>query len=286
MPSNTVVFQIPGAMTDTSVLPIPRDPVLTGAGTGVRFLFDLANSYCWTPGTPVQGTVAKDMAEVSADATVNVGGGTLANLGNGIDYTSSTGRTCLSLPASVAANLWTDQEFIMCAYYKLPAVPEATTGSASLSLFTAEAGTDHYGASPEFVLANFVATVSGRVQFARCTAVSTVDTRNLDMIIHAGLVTQVACWRTATEWNARFRSSAGTTLGVLSGSNVKNTTFDFSAKELHFGPSGSFGLRPDYARTNLRLYRGWVENLVLSGRSPIAVLDADYLRTAARAVYT
>ncbi|RYD38981.1 MAG: hypothetical protein EOP87_00155 [Verrucomicrobiaceae bacterium] len=288
MASNTIVYQIPGAITDTSIPILPRDALLTGSNNGVRFLFDLANAFSWTPGTPVQGKAVTDMAEISAAGQVNLSAGTLANTGNGIDFTSVTGRGCVSLPATVAANIWTDQQFIMCAYYKMPAVPTVTTGSASTSLFTAESGnSDHYGASAEFVLANWITTVSGRVQFARCTALNTVDTRNLDMTIHAGLVTQVACWRTATEWNARFKSSAGTTLGTLAGANTKNTTFDFSAKTLNFGPSGSFGIKDPYgAKTGLRLYRGWVENLVTSGRTPITVLDADYTNTIARAVYT
>lgn len=284
----TVIYQIPGAMTDTSVQPLPRDPLLVGANNGVRFLFDLANTYCWTPGTPVQGKVARDMAGISADAIVNLSAGTLANSGNGIDFTNVTQRGCLTLPVTVAANIWTDQQFIMCAYYKMPAVPATTTGSASTTLFTAESGNgDHYGVSPEFVLCNWTTNVSGRVQFARCTAMNVVDIRNLDMTSHAGLVTQVACWRTGAEWNARFRSSAGITLGTLSGSNVKNTTFDFSSKNLNFGPSGAFGIRDPYsAKTGLRLYRGFVENLVTSGRNHITVLDNDYTQTMARGVYS
>lgn len=210
----------------------------------------------------------------------------MTNSGNGIDFTGVTSRGCLSLPASVAANIWPDQQFIMCAYYKMPDVPELSSGSAGTSLMTAEAGSDHYGASPEFVLTQFVTTDPGRISFNRCTALNTIETRNLDMDIHAGLLTQVAVWRTAANWNARLKSSAGTTLGTVSGSNVKNTTFDFSAKTLNFGPSGAFGIKDPYsAKTELRLYRGFVENLVTSGRNVTTVLDDDYTRTIAREVY-
>lgn len=291
MASNTIVYQVPGAITDLSIPPLLRDSLLAGANSGIRFLFDLANAYSWTPGTPVQGKAVKDMAEISADGLINTTGGTLANSGNGIDFTGSSARACLSAPASVLADLWADQEYILCGYWKLPVIGNfpGAGGGQNTTMLTAEAGnSEHYGTSAEIVMAAWDMGAVGRLKFTRPIAVSTTGAEqiNADMTSHAGLLTQIAMWRTATAWNCRLKSSAGTTLGTQNTTNVKSTG-NFSAKELHWGMSGSFGVQvTNSARTGLRLYRGFVENTKRSGRPPLTVLDDDYTRTVARGVYS
>ncbi|RYD32678.1 MAG: hypothetical protein EOP86_15155 [Verrucomicrobiaceae bacterium] len=289
MPSNTVVYQVPGAITDLSIPPLPRDALLTAANSGIRFLFDLANAYSWTPGTPVQGKAVKDLSEISADGLINTAG-TLAAAGNGIDFTTSTGRACLSAPASVLADLYADQEYVLCGYWKLPVLGNfpGVGGGQNTTLLTAESGaSDHYGNSAEIVMAAWDMGAAGRLRLTRPVAVSTsgVESITLDLTPHAGLLTQIAVWRTAAAWNCRLKSSAGTTLGIPNTVNVKSTG-DFSSKALHWGMSGSFGVQVNNsARTGLRLYRGFAENTKRSGRTAITVLDEDYGRTVGRAVY-
>lgn len=289
MPANTVVYQVPGAITDLTIPPLPRDALLTGANGGVRFLFDLANAFSWTPGAPVRGKTVRDLAEISADGLINTAGA-LAAAGNGIDFTTSTGRACLSAPAGVLGDLYADQEYILCGYWRLPAIgsfPGVGTGQ-NTTMLTAESGAgDHYGSSAEIVMAAWDMAAVGLLHFTRPTAVSASGTEsiNLDMTAHAGLFTQIAVWRTAASWNARLKSSAGTTLGAPNTVNVKSTG-DFSSKGLHFGMSGAFGVQvSNSARTGLRLYRGFVENTKRSARPALTVLDEDYGRTVGRAVY-
>lgn len=289
MPLTTLRYRTLRAVTDLSIPVLKRDNLLTtDINGGVRFLMDLYNAYCYNADTaPSNGKTFKDMANVSADGTINVTGGSLSHAGNGIDFTAVTSRGCLSMPASVSANLWDDQEFVICAYYKLPAVPAVVGGSASTTLITSQAANgDHYGASPELVMSNFNTATLGRIAVNRITALNTTETRQLDFTTHAGLVTQLGVYRTASGWGARLKSSAGTTLGTGTSPNAKNT-LDFSAKGIHFGPSGAFGIKDPYAaKTDLRLFRAWVENLHISLRDPIAVLDQDYSETIARNVYS
>lgn len=288
----TSVRIIPGAITNTSIPIKKRDPLLDGDNNGVRFMFDLANTYCYVPGTPVQGKAVVDIAEISAAGQVNLTGGTLAAAGGGIDFTSSSARACVSTPAAVLGDLYADQEYILCGYWKLPIIGNfpGVGGGQNTTMFTAEAGnSDLYTTSAELVMAAWDMGTVGRLKFSRPIAVSAtgLEQINLDMTAHAGLLTQIAMWRTsAAGWNCRLKSSAGTALGTANMTNVKSTG-DFSAKALHFGMSGSFGVQvTNSARTGLRLFRGFIENTKRSSRAPVTVLDDDYARTIARGVYS
>lgn len=294
MANDTLVYKTLRAMTDTSVPILPIDQLTVGANNGVRFLFDLANGFSWTPGVPIQGKVVNDIAQISSNAIVNTSGGTLANLGNGIDFTNSTGRAAVTVPAGVIADLWADQYYILCAYYKLPLevnFPAAGAAGRHTTMFTAQSGdTDNFDNSPEIGMAAWDNAVFGRLRFSRPinNGTGTGESINIDMRTptnHAGLLVQVALYRTSVGWYARMKSSAGTTLGSNTNTNVKNT-YDFSAKAYNFGPSGSMGITTTSARNGLRLYRGFIENLQRSGRNPVTVLDDDYARTVARGVYS
>lgn len=287
---STIVYTYPVAITDTSIPVTPRDELITGANGGLRFLFDLANGYSYAAGSPTNGKAVRDLADISAagsianpDASVVAGGG-------GIDFTGITSANKgIKLPASVLANLFADQEYLVCSYVKMPLLADWPAVSSGLSgtWITATDGTDSYVDSPELALVCCSLTQVGGVTVRRQTALNVHSALSLTgCTIHAGLLTQVAFWRTPTECGFRFKSSGGTSV-VTGAAGAKNTA-DFSAKTLNFGPFGSFGYGASVSnwKKGQRLYRGFSENLHTSGRSPVTVLDDDYARTIARGVYS
>lgn len=284
----TYVWTLPGTITDTSIEPLRRDMLLAGDNNGVRFLFDLENRFCYDAGAPTAGKAVRDIAEISAAGAVAQPTALLTSAGGGIDFSSTDTRDFgVRIPATVSADLWADQEYIICSYYKMPAIgnyPTVTSGLAS-PFFTATSALESYANSPEIVISAWDRSTSGWLSFRRQTALNAYSLAVLVPTTHAGQVVQMAVYRTASGWAVRIKSPAGTSTAAGAG-NAKNT-LDFSAKQINFGIFGIFGPNTELAsRTGRRLYRGWVENLHRSGRDPVAVLDADYARTVSRGVFS
>lgn len=287
---STIVYTYPVSITDTSIPITPRDELITGANDGVRFLFDLANEYSYVSGTPSNGKAVRDLADISSagsianpDASVVAGGG-------GIDFTSiSSGNKGIKLPAAVLDDLFEDQEYLVCSYVKMPLLADWPAVSSGLSgtWITATDGTSSYVDSPELALVCCSLTQVGGVTMRRQTAINVHAALSLTgCTIHAGLLTQISFWRTASATGFRFKSAGGTSV-VTGAAGAKNAA-DFSAKTLNFGPFGSFGYGASVAnwKNGQRLYRGFVENLHRSLRDPVTVLNADYDRVIARGVFT
>lgn len=85
-------------------------------------------------------------------------------------------------------------------------------------------------------------------------------------------------WRTASETGIRIKSSGGTSL-VTAASGSANSA-NFSSNIPRFGPATNpFG---STMTRQYRIYSGGIENLAISGRSPVTVLDADWVRVQTR----
>lgn len=255
-----------------------RDPILQGDNGGVTFMFDLAFGYCWPGDDPAGGAVIQDVAEVGDGAFVETGDGTVF-AGGGFDFTAPiTNRAYVEGPAGCLASIHSGpQHFLAVGWYKLPASGNwfATPGTTA-PIFQCAATS--YASGPELVA--WLQTKVPRLDIRRQTNGSTYQGGNLDPNANVyGEVTQIAYWRNGAGVGARMRSS----LGVINYTTVvgSDNVGDFSAMKPKWGVPPGFAASP-----NTRLYRGWIEDLAVSGRDPINVLDDDFARAIARGAFS
>lgn len=289
-----LVLKTDRATTDTSLPILRRDTLLEGDNGGVLWLFDLKSLYSF----PTQGVPANGAAVINLDETGNNGtvvrqsGDPLAYSGNGLDFTGVTKvGNYVNGPANPLASIWaaTNQYWIMCAYLKLPTQANWNTDGALHNMFqTAPIGTS-YTTQPE--LAMIAQQSPANLSFRRQTAAGTVTSIALTVpTADMGQLAQVAFWRDASGIFGRVKSAANSTL--TSGAVGANNTQNFAANTPKIGPSAlnqGVGAVMNAAQQNAakwRVYRAFIENLEISGRSATSVLDADWTRTVARGVFS
>lgn len=289
-----LVLMTDGVCTDTSLPILRRDALLEGANDGVPWLFDMASLFSYpAQSAPADGQLVRNLDESGNDGSVVVQSGDVVGYtGRGINYDGTTKiGNYIAGPAAAAASVWAaaNQYFIACVYLKLPTAGNWNTAGALHEVFKfAEL---HYLSGPELVM--FAQQSGGDISVRRQTGAGTATT--LDLTPAAGdygAFVQLAFWRTAAGQFARLKSANGTITNTTSAGS--NNTQDFSALVPQIGPARGLkgadnGTTMAVAHQNAskyRVYRGFVENLVTSGRDPSTVLDADYARTVARAVYS
>lgn len=279
-------------LTTNTALPLYRvDPLLVGDNDGVRFLFDLAAPrLCYPGGNPANGAVVKDIAGREAGSVVAANGQAIAFAGNGFafDAINAAGGGYLNIPASVAADLWADQRFLLCCYVRLPTTADWNTSPTSIPFFGFGSTTSGYVNGPDIASVMQLNT-SRRIRAARQTAAGgAADLLEFGpAAADYGSVVQLAFWRSTTQQALWLRSANSRTL-VTSAAGAANTQ-NFSAQtgKIGIGPSLSGGpITSNPGVTKWRAYRGFIENLARSGRDPIAVLDADWARVIARGAFS
>ncbi|MCA0204284.1 MAG: hypothetical protein LCH92_08080 [Proteobacteria bacterium] len=273
-----VVIKSLSTSTAPDLVTLRRDPILTGDNGGVTFMFDLAFRYCWAGGNPIGADVVKDAADVGDGAFVETGDGTIF-AGGGFDFAAPiTNRAYVEGPAGCLASIHGGpQYFMVVGWYKMP-TSEAwyATGGSIAPMFQCAATS--YSAGPELV--TWSQSSIPRIDYRRQTNGSTFQGGNTDPNANIfGQVTQIAYWRNAGGVGMRMRSALGTVLlaTVVGDDNVG----DFSAMKPKWGVPPGFGAAP-----NTRLYRGWIEDLAVSERAPLTVLDDDFTRVIARGAFT
>lgn len=101
------------------------------------------------------------------------------------------------------------------------------------------------------------------------------------MTSHYGKVAQVSFWRNASGQVLQVTTSAGTAQGTAAVG--VNNTGDFSLKQPRWGRTASFStVNPAVAANKSKLYRGFIEDLSVSGRDPATVLAADWTSVSSR----
>jgi hypothetical protein len=284
-----LVQTLPGVSSDTT-LPIQRrDRLLVNDNGGVLFLADLAYPWSYPGGTPIDGAVVRDIAERGTDGSIKAGTG-IAYAGGGLDFSNvTTSGNHLVIPASVAAALWGGgtgaQYFMVCIYLRLPVLAEWQTGTTPVLLPFIDWG--QYTTGPDLLMLSMYHNPAGIIQVRRQTAIGVqAGCREKPAAGDYGGFAQLAYWRNASGTGSRLRTANG----VVSASGVvgANNTVDFSAQTGMFGiDSGRWwdGTRAQ-TKGQWRAYRTWIEDLSVSGRDPVAVLDADYTRTVGRGVFS
>lgn len=286
-----LVLKIPTTSTASGLSALRRDALLDGDNSGVRFAFDLAFPWCYAGGAPANGALVKDTAEISSGSVVLASGQTINAAGGGFDFSAITAAlSYLAVPAAAAADIYSqtggNQYFLATAYVKLPAQADWDATGSIAPFFTWGTGANDYSSAATLcVMAQMTGGVlSGRRQ----TAIGAASQLSLTVpVADYGQVAQIAIWRNATEFAIRLKTALNTTK-VTAASGAANSA-DFSATVGKFGIGQGFAHNTISGSTTYqkwRLYRGWVENLVRSGRDPETVLNADWSRTVSRGVYS
>ena len=278
---------VPGVSADLSKPMRKRDALVRDDNDGVRFLFDIAFRWCYAAGTAVaSGKPVNDMAERDNSQLVMRGGQSIPITGNGLDFSGLTlPGNYIAIPASVMADLWADQEFLICMYLTPPTL--ANWIASLRCIMEGSIAQNSYVTDPDIAL---IGLASGGFSIRRQTAINTVASLSLSAAAAGayGALTQVALWRTPNQFGARAKTVTGQAVSTAV-AGAKNTA-NFSANVGGFGVPPGFwtnsGLSSDELKAvQFKLHRGFVENLHRSGRDPVDVLDADWARTIARNVF-
>lgn len=263
----------------TATLPtLRRDAMLDGDNGGVRFAFDLPFGFCW-PGqdNPTNGDPVIDVAERANGAFVETGTGT-AFAGGGFDYTSLTGgKGYVEGPSDALATISAGaQYFMVVSYMRLPSAADfaPSPGGVVASIFQAAAL--NYTTGPEMVMIDI--NPSYQIEYRRQKNGSTYQGMAPAALPDTvkGQLCQIAFWRNAAGLGLRVKSALGEynySTSVVDTNNVAS----FGALTPKWGAPPGYAFIPQS-----RLYGGWVEDLELSGRKPLTVLDAHWARTQAR----
>lgn len=286
--TNALVLKVPGISTNPN-LPNYKDPTIVD---GVKFLFDLASQLSWPSlAAPANGAAVKDIAGGADGSVALVAGQAITYAGGGFDFSAiSLVPDVVKAPSGCLQSIHAaDNDYFMVAFYaKMPLLGEWNVAASISPMFSCTDGVNGY-ATPEADLVTISQWYnSGKFLNARRqTNGSTAnDAISISPVLHHGLVTQVAYWRNASGCGLRMKSSGGTTLGT--GPVGSNNTGDFSSKRPRWGICDSFNNPSNHGAGpwHWRLYRGWLEDLSITDRDPVTVLDADYARTIARNVFS
>lgn len=280
-----------------------RDQLLAGHNDGVRFLFDLDFSWCYpggassgrpAAGAPAAGQAIHDIAERANGSYLRQGSTPVANYaGGGFDFSPITknpfgvkGPTDAWDTIHSAPNRY----FLWVGYYRLPSEADFNSSNSNIDLFgnTPNNGTYITNIDP---LALFqIQPASQKLLVIRRQIAVGASPANASLLElaptsdHFGTMCQIAYWR--NESGQGFRVKSVDSELVSTASVGAETALDFSG----LGPVWGVPITPDNGpleagylnATNYRLYRGWLEDLGMSGRNPLAVLNADWQRVQSR----
>lgn len=288
MPVTAVRQTFAGTASDTTLPFSAPDRVMsfpTFDQGGIRHLFDLNNPATGLTAAPSNGQLITDISGRESGVFTLSNGSAVANAGGGIDFTGANPTAAVEIPASVAANIRGDgtvpQYFSQVLYVKLPTKALWTTsagGVKPISCFTSASN----GFISEADLLSILIVVIGStpyLRFNRQTGLgpATFDEFNIPVPdVAFGTVVQLVFWRNASGQVAQLTYGNGLTLQATKTVSANNTA-DFSTKRGRIGIGTSF-YTTDTVGKAWRVYRGWVENLRMSGRDPAAVAASDYQR--------
>ncbi len=275
------------------------DRLLHGANGGVMGLFDLAYAPCFEGAaagrSPVAGETIRDIATMLVDGSqsettynavidMDFEGGLPSYEGHGFDYSTATiiGST-VSVP-NIAEHVTAqaNQYWYQCLYVRLP-IKANWHASGSIRPFTAYT-TDAGGfqAEPDLLTIGQAYSANQLLRAVRTTSAGTYEQLQFTPFdAHFGQMAQILWWRDAAGIGLQLRTQAGGVQSIQGAAGVK-TTQNLAGKKWRSGLGRSFwpGSPPPAAR--FRLYRGWAEDVELSGRDARTVADQDWRRVMAR----
>ncbi|WP_306043666.1 hypothetical protein [Mameliella sp. MMSF_3455] len=288
---------VPGGTGSASLV---RDPLLSGLDAGaMRFAFDLDFSWCYPGGPlasrpaqtdPVREQVVYDLCERSDGAYTNADyfeAPTAAYAGGGFDF----GATDIRNPWGVRgpADAWNpihaadNAYFMVCAYFKMPTQAKWKPSGGFVHMFSSQTANGYY-TQPEPLS---FAQIDGQIRATRQrnTVGAARDSLSLTPTsAHYDKLCQLSYWRNADGQGFRMKSADGTvsTTMPVGDENVEDYTGLAPVwGDARTAVNGAYSSE-DALATDVRLYRGFMEDLNASGRDPETVLDADWTRVQAR----
>lgn len=290
---NLALISVPGTSSDPNLPKLTRDPLLKGAGSGALFGFDLSFGWSYDASTdpanakPVQNiatawnaaapTIAAEAGELQIRA-----GQTLTYSGGGLDFSAVTrdGNTVRG-PAGALAPLQAAQEFCVISWFKMPSQADWNSGATIAPMFTASDANGYSGGSDLLTICQENdPVISARRQTNGAGTIDKLEIASLADFY--GQVTQIMYARTASQTYFRLKSALGTE--TVTGAAGTVNTGDLTALRPQWGVTEAFNNLFDGSSvaehqdaSNYRLYRGYIENLAASGRSPIVLADEDWM---------
>lgn len=278
----TLVITTDVASADESLPLLERDDYLYGA-KGAAHVFDLSNRWCFPrQGPPINGDVVHDLAIDGADGRITMTSGAVIGFdGKGLDFHGvNASPNGVVMPGNPLASLGSNQNFLLCAYVKVPTLAEWLEGNGPMHIFVGDSAFQAQATEEQLLQMAFVATTAGpQIWIRRQTAAG----QNFSLItfgpteVPHGEVAQIAAWRTADGFFGRIRSATKSIpKGVARGAN---NTAVLSDNQIMYGRA-SISSSTSKATSHV-IYRGMFEDLDVSQRDPAATLDADYGRKMA-----
>lgn len=288
--AQTIILRTTKVSTASGLKKLRRDPLLDDDNGGVKFMFDTAFPYCMPAAAPVDAQVIKDAAEVGNGSFQLGAGQTLSYSGGGIDFTGLTlDPACIRGPVGSLASIWAaaNQYFMVVGWDKFPASGDFNTDGVITPHFCASGSAGYQnGAELVCIAQQNTPRFDARRQTDGGATVAVMGITALTSIY--GTLIQWSFWRNASGCGFRIRNAAGTQ--ITTAAVGSNNTGNFSALQPQWGVPEALNDLSTKAAHRLaakrRLYRGWVEDLSLSGRDPLTVLDADYAFVTGRSVFS
>jgi hypothetical protein len=207
--------------------------------------------------------------------------------GGGFDFSNVPAGTFyrnIELPPAVLAGLQDSDAWLFAAWVKLPSVAD---WNANASFFQIISAGDGVGSGLTlFAVSLTTASILLRgfngTSFGNAYASSMVIPRDN----FAGQIVQIGVYRRNGSLNLRLKSAA--TITAVSSSYPTGQTMSLAGKPIdlgwHKGTLSTMAIEPGSPRplNGLRYYRAAAESLSVSGRDPVAVLDADWAGCNAR----
>lgn len=288
-----------GVATNNSALPIlRRDPLLRDDNGGVVAMFDVGFNWGWPTGqAPHDGSVVPNLTEEDSEdlGFQLVAGQAVSYAGGGFDFAGLTSDpACIRGPAGMLAGIQAAQTFLMVMWMKLPAAVDWIPSSDSACYACSATSTLSYANGPDLLTIQPANPGAPAIYSRRqTTAINTYA--GLSIMDLTGLhstVCMIAAWRTASQTGLLIRGGADIvspiTRSSLAAQGALNV-LDFSAQRYQWGVTDSLNnlaaipvARPAHKH---RIYRGWLENLAVSERDPLALIEREWAGNVARGAF-
>lgn len=274
-----------------------RDELIKDDNNGVKLLFDFGFGWSYPAGNlprpliqnPINGSLVRDMSNAKRDGVVDLPSGlgiTMTHDGHSIvkNKGAQYNYSVVNAP-NVLSSFTGSTEYIVCAYVKVAGLADWNAAGSSIASFISAADYGKtYANGSELVL---IATApkladgtSGEITARFQTAIGSMVVLTIRLPTGLNLystdLVQIAAWVSNGKCNLRIKSNLfeQTASAAYAGNSAT-----VSANSIGFETGkGQFG----GASVPHKLYRGFVENLDISGRDPVEVIDADFVRSVAR----
>ena len=289
----THALRVPVSTGDTSKAIAVRDDLITGDNGGVLFCADLAFGYSYpagplprpAPQSPLNGALIRDMTLNNNDASSdNVGG--IVYAGGGFDFTGITHKEVgIEIPATVTAQLAINNNYVISWYTKLPSTADWNQTASINSMASANELTGQtYQASPQLFV---ICQAQGNILDLRVQqSLGSVAAAGIPVPTGLGYfddeICQISLIIGGGTCEVQIRNQTGGMLAASAGFTGNSENVDLCP--IFIGGSPSFANTGNSAK--YRIYRTFVEDISVSGRTPNDVLMADFARVMARGAFS